>query len=424
MISPRPRISQEIHARFAFVWLIGLCCLLAACDPDNLTCADPLGCIEIKEDEPIPLAALAVLSGDAAYLGDEVVKGVEIALSDQGGDLFDHPLQLHVVDSGCQTDEGRAELEALLAEQPNLVGLIGPVCTAVAEATLPLVNQAGLVMISPANTAVSLTKPPSETGGLWQPGYYRTAPPNTRQAQIAADFAAQFLNARTAAIIYADNAQAQELTDAFLRAFRQSGGAVTFQGSIPAGATDLTDLLVGAMSSSPDVLYLPVMEPDGNLIVNAMSRLTGNNDSVLLGGTGLFVPTFPVSVGSSAVDGMYVVGPAVIGTGADALRAAWRDRLSAEPTGPFYGQAYDAANLLLAAIEQVAQSGRNGRLLIGRQALRDALTQTTAFSGVTGSLTCSPYGDCAAATAVGVYRLSIAQINGDTWPPELVWTTE
>lgn len=424
MISPRPRISHEIHARFAFVWLIGLCCLLAACDQDNLTCIDPLGCIEIKKDEPIPLAVLAVLSGDASYLGDEVVGGVEIALDDQGGGILDHPLKLHLVDSGCQTDQGRAELEALLAEQPNLVGLIGPVCTAVAEATLPLVNQIGLVMISPANTAVSLTRPPSETGGLWQPGYYRTAPPNTRQAQIAAEFAAQFLSARTAAIIYADNAQAQAVADAFLRTFRQSGGAVTFQGSIPTGAADLTDLLAGAMSSSPDVLYLPVMEPEGNLIVNAMSRLTDSSDSVLLGGTGLFVPTFPVSVGSSAVDGMYVVGPAVIGTGADALRAAWQDRFGAAPAGPFYGQAYDAANLLLTAIEQVAQSGPNGRLLIGRQALRDALTQTAAFPGATGSLTCSPYGDCAAETAVGVYRLSIAQINGDTWPPELVWTTE
>jgi branched-chain amino acid transport system substrate-binding protein len=65
------------------------------------------------------------------------------------------------------------------------------------------------------------------------------------------------------------------------------------------------------------------------------------------------------------------------------------------PLAPFHAHAYDAATMIFAGIEQVAQKGADGSLLIGRKALRDALFATKDFSGLTGNLTCSPTGDCA-----------------------------
>jgi len=62
---------------------------------------------------------------------------------------------------------------------------------------------------------------------------------------------------------------------------------------------------------------------------------------------------------------------------------------------PYHGHAYDAANLLLNAIKQVAVQDKEGNLYIGRQALRDALYATKDFRGITGSLTCDENGDCA-----------------------------
>ena len=53
----------------------------------------------------------------------------------------------------------------------------------------------------------------------------------------------------------------------------------------------------------------------------------------------------------------------------------WRS-LEREPTAPFHAHAYDATNMVLDAIESVAQQGSDGSLLIGRQALRDALYAT------------------------------------------------
>lgn len=408
------------HTPVVLCLLIGWCFGLVACQNNDLVCHDPLGCIEIEKNEPVTLVALLALSGDAAFLGEEAQGGIELALADQGGSILDHPLELLTADSACQAANAGAALTALLADAPDTVGIIGPICTAVAATILPDVSQAGLALISPANTAVSLTIPTAERG-LWQPGYYRTAPSDAQQAQAAANFAAQFLDADTAAIIFADTDYGQGLAAAFVQAFREAGGTVLYRGGIAAGATEASTLLAEALIGTPDVLYLPVLEPEGNLIANAFSRLTGVNNTTLLGATTLFVPDFPVSVSSSAVDNMYLAGPALPGARVEALLAEWQDRYGEPPKSPVYAQAYDAARLLLTAVEMVAENSSNGTLLIGRQALRDALTQTVVFPGVTGDLTCSTYGDCAAETAVGIYRLSTAQIEGESWPPELVW---
>lgn len=51
--------------------------------------------------------------------------------------------------------------------------------------------------------------------------------------------------------------------------------------------------------------------------------------------------------------------------------------------------------MVLEAIATAAILSPNGTLQIGRQALREALYQTSNFEGVTGSLSCHPFGDCA-----------------------------
>ncbi len=60
----------------------------------------------------------------------------------------------------------------------------------------------------------------------------------------------------------------------------------------------------------------------------------------------------------------------------------------------YYPSAYDAASLLLGAIEKVAIPEPDGRLHIGRYSLRKALYATSNFKGVTGELTCDKFGDC------------------------------
>ena len=61
--------------------------------------------------------------------------------------------------------------------------------------------------------------------------------------------------------------------------------------------------------------------------------------------------------------------------------------------------------MLLNAVESVAQQGEDGTLIIGRQALRDAVAATAGYEGITGTLTCSEFGDCADA------RISVSHVE-------------
>ena len=78
------------------------------------------------------------------------------------------------------------------------------------------------------------------------------------------------------------------------------------------------------------------------------------------------------------------------------------------------------------AVEAVAKEADDGTLIIGRQALRDAMAAVENYDGLTGSLTCldaSPYaGDCATGDALAIFEITAAEVNEGNWPPPIVWT--
>ncbi len=63
------------------------------------------------------------------------------------------------------------------------------------------------------------------------------------------------------------------------------------------------------------------------------------------------------------------------------------------PAG-WWAYAYDAATLLLKALEDTSLIDVDGTLVISRSELRDTLGRTT-FGGLTGQVVCGPLGDCA-----------------------------
>ena len=88
----------------------------------------------------------------------------------------------------------------------------------------------------------------------------------------------------------------------------------------------------------------------------------------------------------------------------------WDEEIGGEPPSGFHAHAYDATNLLLNAIEAVAEETEDGGLLIGRQALREAIADVEGYAGLTGELTCqdeSPFdGDCASSTGLAIFEVT------------------
>ncbi len=359
-------------------------------DAEELTCTDPIGCVEVAPGDPILLASALVISGPNTELGLDSQYGVELAI-DFRGDVLGHSVQLQPEDDGCSAEGGQTSAQKIVSN-PQIVAMIGTSCSGAGVPAASILSAAGYVMVSPSNTSPALTAP-----DLHQAGYLRTAHNDTVQGSAMAEFAYNELGVRKAAAIHDGDPYTEGLASVFSEAFQALGGEIVAFEAEAADATNVEPLLTSLATAGPEFIYLPVFIPLGSLIVNTASDVEGLSGVILAGADGIQSPSFlENTVGTS--EGMYVSGPDLSFSNTfyeETFLPAYREKYGTDPTAPFHAHAFDATNMILDAVEQVAQQGADGTLLIGRQALRDALYATSGMTGITGTITCDQYGDCA-----------------------------
>ncbi len=390
---------------------------LAACAPGAaaLECTDAIGCVEIAAGESIHLAYSLATSGAVAFLGEDSLGGIQIAIGERG-QVHGHDINLTGEDDLCSAEGGQTAATAIAAD-PTVVAVIGTNCSSAGVAGLPTLSEAGLTICSTSATSPRLTDP----NDAWLPGYFRSAHNDKFQGRLAAEFVYNELGARSAATIHDGSPYADSLQQVFVDVFTALGGTVTFQGAVNVGDTDMRSILTTVAADSPDVLYFPIFEPEGPFIVQQSSEISGLENTVLIGADGLLTAGFATAAGANA-EGMYLSGAYASGEAYDAFLATWADQIGGVPPSGYHAHAYDCTNMLLDGITAVAQVGDDGTLLIGRQALRDFMSAIEGFDGLTGSLTCDDYGDCATGQALAIYQISAENINDGVFPPEVVFT--
>jgi branched-chain amino acid transport system substrate-binding protein len=388
---------------------------LTACGPKaaSYTCTDPIGCVKIGPTDPIHIAYLLVVAGPNAALGTDSRNGVEIAIDDAGGKILNHTIKFDGEDGQCSADGGQAA-GTKLASDPTIIAVIGTSCSSEARAAEPLLSKAGFVTISPSNTAPDLT---DVTSPNHYAGYFRTAHNDKIQGKAAADFAYNTLGAKTAATIHDGSLYASSLVDVFAQNFKTFGGTVSLQTSVTVGTTDMSSVLASVAAGKPDIIYFPIFMPEGALIIQQAKTTPGLENTKLMVADGLYSPDVMNAAGA-AVEGVYVSSPLVQGAAYDAFVVKYKAKFGTGPINIFHAHAYDAFNIVMAAIEKVAVQETDGTIYIPRQGLRDAVAATASFQGLTGVLTCNVDGDCAN-PIIGVYQYHTGQ-----YPPTLIWPTQ
>jgi branched-chain amino acid transport system substrate-binding protein len=386
-------------------------------------CEDEIGCVEIAPGEPVHIAGIFVLSGPNESLGVDSRNGVEIAVADFG-QIKGHDVQFNAEDAACSPEGGQTAASKVAADS-SVVGIIGTSCSSEAQAAIPIITEAGMVMISSSNTAPGLTA--ADRGETFA-SYLRTAHNDKFQGRVAAEFAFNELGLTTAATIHDGSPYAEQLQAVFAESFQGMGGTITAQEAVNVGDTDMRPVLTTIAAGSPQVIYAPVFTAEGGFIVSQAGEVAGLEDTVLMGADGMFSADF-VNAAGPASAGMYLTGPYVAAGGAyDEFLAKHEQMFGGVPPSGFHAHAYDAATMLLQAIANVSIEGTDGTLWVGRQALRDAMYATSGFKGLTGTLTCmamdsdSP-GDCATGEALAVFQISeeVAADAAANWPPPVVW---
>jgi branched-chain amino acid transport system substrate-binding protein len=359
---------------------------------------DPFGCVEIGEGAPIVIGTALALSGPAASMGLDAQFGAQVAVNFRG-DVRGHPVELLNEDDRCTADGGTAAADLLRGE--GVAAVIGTTCSAAALPAAQLLSQDGILLLSPSATAPELTDASARP-----PFFLRIAPNDLAQAAVMARFACEELAIGTAATVHDRTDFAMQLEAAFVQEFEATcRGSITDRAVVEpdmsgAGAA-LERIARSADDGPPELLYVPFLGRHGARLVRQALGTPGLQD-IVLGGirTGLdgrADPGFLRRAGAAA-DGMYLSGPDTA-VGGDfyetAFLEAYRNVSGAdEPLSSAHARAFDAANLVLDAVAEVAVEA-DGALYVPRSRLLEAIVDTHEYQGLSGLLSCRPRGDCA-----------------------------
>ena len=391
--------------------------------------ADEFGSVEIAAGEPINVGVAQVISGADAALGQDQVNGIELAVDyldgtfdATAGTLLDHPVELAVEDELCTAEGCQAAATALSAD-PSIVGVLGTICSSAALGVADtILGDKGILLFSGSNTNPALTSEEAH-----QPFYARTAHNDRIQGAVVAEYALNEQGATKLATIHDESPYTQGLTAAAAVNFEAGDGTVTLQEQINSEDTDFKPVLRAIAETDPDVLYAPVFVAACSLILKQAVDIMP--DVTIMASDGCMSSDTLKSAGD-AVDGVFLSSPdvTVFQEGdffANDFLPAYKDQFGTAPTsahatagarGPpptsvFHAHAFDAANVLFDAIEQVAVVNDDGSLSIPRTALRDAVFATSGYEGLTGIITCTELGDCATYVTIGIFE-------GPNWPVE------
>ena len=377
---------------------------------------DPIGVVKLKPGEPIHIAYWVVISGPNTSLGTDVVRGIEIAVDDFGGEIKGFPIKISGQDAGCSAEGGQAAATRLAAD-PTIVAAIGSTCSSAAKPGVPILWKAGIPSVSPSNTAPFLTDPNRGNG---YDGYARTCHNDKVQGAIAAEFALKQKGFKTAATIHDGSVYAEQLAQVFAESFKKLGGTVTSMEAVSPNDTDMRPVLTKIATAKPDIIYYPIFIAEGGFITRQSKEISGLEKTALMGADGMFSPDFYKAAGMAAV-GMYHSSPdfGAFAGGYQAFLAKHKKKYGEAPIAPFHGHAYDATKMILGAIEKVAVK-EGGNLLIGRKAVRDALLATSKMQGLTGMINCDKFGDCAD-PKIAVYQTAAENVKNGAMPTKPYW---
>jgi branched-chain amino acid transport system substrate-binding protein len=307
------------------------------------------------------------LTGDVAFLGNSMRKGVQLAIdqANASGELGGAQLVLDPRDdagdtrSGQDPARGEANAREFVAD-PAVIAMVGPSSSDVAARQIPITNEAGLLQCSPSNSAPRLTKPRDGALDLrashpTRINYVRLAPADDIQGPASASYALHELGARVALVVESSVDYGRLAADNFEQAFTKIGGKVVRrtlnQGAAPASVLDPLSWDSGA----PTLVFFGGFTGSGAPELRRAMVAGGHGDLPLLSWDGIYD-------GSSADTGSYIqrTGAAAVGT--------YSSQASIGPIRADFEQRFRAAY-------GAAPDGSSGALVAGYTAAAYACTE-------------------------------------------------
>jgi len=318
----------------------------------------------------IVIGEISSITGKDGAFGQAAHRGILLAIEEANarGGVLGRQLQLLTEDNQSKAG-GSGTAARKLISRNKVVAILGEV---VSSRSLEIASIAQLTqtpMISPASTAESVT----QTGDY----IFRVCFLDAFQGTVMAKFAHETLGLRRVAVLSSvSSAYSVGLAKHFKETFQAEGGAIAAEQRFAEGDKDFKAQLTAIRASNADAIYVPAYYTETALISKQAREL--GLTIPLMGGDGWGSPEL-LEIGGEAVEGIYYsthYSPESTAQPVVDFVQKYRARWGGEEPGPFAALGYDAALLLIDALERAGTTEP--------AALRDAIASTRGLMGVTG----------------------------------------
>ena len=378
--------------------------LLAGCQQKQAQAEphDPWGVVRIPKGQAVEIR-LALSQSDplVGSLGVQQRRGAELAAR-QFEPIQGFPVSLEVSDPACSSDGGvSAAHDATFHSQT--VAVVGMTCSTACLSSAPILDDAHMLEVSPSCEASALTDPVTQRQIFMTTSYKALD-----EGQLSADFAVKELAANRIAVISYDSVESSDVVNAFKERVAALGGTIVSSSTVAVGQSVYQPVINVAIANKPDLVYAPLFPADAAKLTVQMRNSTLKS-TTLLGGR-YYLSQWYIDQTRGVSEGVYAVGPRIDNPRSDSIAQAFGAIYREPPDSSEAMYAYDAMELLLDGIKQVAVVGSDSSLLVGRQALKNAILQTASYQAVTGPITCTAWGDCSAPNT-----LVVAEVKSGNW---------
>lgn len=323
----------------------------------------------------IRLGVILAKTGDAFstnIIGFEAARFAVDEINRRGG-VLGHYICLLEYDNKSTALGSREAAKA--AVEDRVAAVIGASWSSHSSAMAPILQKAGIPMISPASTNPKVT----------QHGDYifRACFTDKLQGQVMAEFAMDSLKAKTAMIM--TNTESDYSVDLakYFKGHFQKDGHVLGELNYLQDTNDFTPMLDIVKQKSPDVVFIPGYHRDAAFILKQAHQM--DISTIFLGGDGWDDVMYELA--PEAIDGHYFAEHWHIDMPEDDSRKfveKYSHKHNNFRTG-MVALTYDTVYLVCDAIKRAKS--------IDPRHIRDALSKTIDFNGVTGKITYNRQGD-------------------------------
>ncbi|MFI6104975.1 branched-chain amino acid ABC transporter substrate-binding protein [Streptomyces sp. NPDC093595] len=354
----------------------------------------------------------APLTGSLSALGQGIKNSVDLAVktANKNNEVPGVEFKIEALDDQAVPASGQANATKLVGNK-DVIGVVGPLNSGVAQSMQGVFEKAGVTQVSPANTNPALSQ-----GDNWGKGefkrpfktYFRTAATDVVQGKFAAQYL--FNDAKKRKVYVVDDKQTYGagLAAIFSKEFERLGGKVVGTDHVTVKETDFSSTADKVKSSGADSVYFGGQYPEGGLLSDQIKK-TGAKIPTM-GGDGIYDPAF-ISASGVANDGDLATS---IGYPVEKLPTAKKfidDYKAAgykDPYAAYGGYSYDAGWAIIQAVKAVVAANDGKLPADAREKVVEAMSKVS-FDGVTGKVAFDEYGDTTNK------QLTVYKVAGTTW---------